>query len=1016
MYFHIKVFLSIFLLVAIGGGRNLFAQTITDREPATLTCHFRKITQEQGLSSYFVRKIIQDRYAYTWIATQDGLNRFDGNRITIYTKTTERSRRLVSNDIWDLAEDTASDRLWVLTYSGINAIDLRTGRVLEDLPAASAAFLQLPLGWLKCMVLAKDRLWIGSQDGVSVFNNQTQAFDTIQQIPLQQDRRRPKYDVDLLWRDEYARVWTFISNYGLVLYSATSGRIEASYTIEQLGLPPGVDFGRFWSVAPLGPGKLALACNTGLYRIAYDRFQLQAAPYPITGHTPFHNQITACATDAHGRLWLATENSLFRLDAASGALTEIHDADHASPENWFGGIYSIYFDAFDHLWLGTQKGVAFSDIRPSPFVAYFQSADQTAKIDHAYFTLPYYDSLIAVCAADGFYLANTVTNTIHRLSDHIFWYASLLKNGRLLVSSNDTLFILNDHRLVPAEKFYPELASLHNIPLNSLVWCGDSLAVLGSENIHGIFCWRPQRHTLTPIDDQSKPLTIASNIVNALYHDHHGRVWILADAAISIFDPAKNRVDTFHLDDPLNHRPFTFCFDVTEAGGFYWLAMYGTGLVALDDSLHLRSIISTQQGMANIGVYKVFPWQDSLLFVTSNYGLARVRLANHTVVNYFREDGLHSNLFEEACGYADARYIYAGGERGFSRIEPGAIPPDPSPPPLHLGNIRLQTPNTTRDTGDLLLTALTVPSDVIHTTLNISAFSYSDPARTLLSYRVPELKSDWIPLGPDQAIDLIGLNPGKYTVLIRAVNYNDLGGPRQLSLTLDFLPKWYQTLWFKLLILLVTALGFYALYRYRLTQIRQQQLIRQNISSDLHDDIGSILNTIKIFTHLAQRDRSSGNHLSQIETAVAQAVVALRDMIWVLDDSLDTVFELLERIRQFAIPIATAGVIQLDIGADPEIYQRALTKSEKRNLYLMAKECLNNSLKYASCQKIRIHLSIQEALLTMHIEDDGCGFDPAKVRTGNGLRNISRRAAQIRYNVTIVSSPGTGTRITLCKS
>jgi len=983
-----------------------------------LLYYFHKIAQAEGLSSYNVERITQDAYGYTWIATQDGLNRFDGKNITIYNKSVDPPRQLVNNDIWDLAEDTVNHRLWVLTYIGLNCIDLATGKVLDNPPAIGPAKNLPPNSWFKCELLVGERLWIGSKNlnGLTVYNTRKQAFEPIEPLPDVSGPSAVEPNVDRIWADEHGRIWVFVANYGIVIYSARTGRILERHPLAELGFLPDQDFNRFRANARIGPGRMALMTNTELYDLRYGEHGFQMKPFVLPGDAALisRKEMYWCTTDPPGNLWFSADNALYRMNIVSGEVTRIEDADYSNPENWFNGIFDIYFDRVGHIWLGTQKGLAYSPVSASPFAAFFQSADHSLVINHANYALPYRDSLLYVCAEDGFYRVGLSDNLIHRLAEGRYFSATPLKGGQLLVGAEGRLSVLQGDKLKGVETVYPELKPIAGELICSLVWCGDTLAVMGGINHHGVFCWYPHRHTLLSINERTKPLALASDIVNGLCRDRRGRVWILSGTGWSIFDPTGQRIDNFHIDDPYRHLPATFYFDMVESQGLYWLAVYGTGLIGLDSNLHFRKVFSTREGLANNGVYKVFAWKDSLLFVTSNNGLSLIRLHDSSVVNYFQKDGLHGNGFEQGCGYPAGPYIYAGGERGVSRIEPDRIPVDPAPPPLRIGNIRMQATDSVYDVGDLSTGTLVVPSDVVQTSLTVATFDYTDEGRTVLSYSIPELNTQWIPLGPDRTINLLGLNPGKYTLQVKSANPNAAFPERQLLIHIRWLPKWYQTIWFELGMALAALAILYSFYLYRINTIRQQQLIRQNISSDLHDDIGSILHTIKVFTQLARRGPDTESWLSQIEASLAQAVVALRDMIWVLDDSQDTVYQFLERLRQFALPVTVANGIQLDVTSEGEVTQ-LLLKEEKRNLLLVAKESVNNSFKYARCSRILVRISISGNSITMRIEDDGIGFDPLQPVDGNGLRNIRRRATKIHYTVAIDSSPGAGTRIILHK-
>src|SRR6187200_1278253 len=126
---------------------------------------FKKIGFPQGLSSYNVRKIIQDQYGYMWIATQDGLNRYDGSKIDIFSNNTSfQSMQILGNDITDIVEDRERNIIWTITsYGGLTGINTQTGNV-EYKVSSYGNPLKFKNDWLKCINICKGRIWIGTYD------------------------------------------------------------------------------------------------------------------------------------------------------------------------------------------------------------------------------------------------------------------------------------------------------------------------------------------------------------------------------------------------------------------------------------------------------------------------------------------------------------------------------------------------------------------------------------------------------------------------------------------------------------------------------------------------------------------------------------------------------------------------------------------------------------------------------------------------------------------------------------
>jgi len=138
-------------------------------------------------------------------------------------------------------------------------------------------------------------------------------------------------------------------------------------------------------------------------------------------------------------------------------------------------------------------------------------------------------------------------------------------------------------------------------------------------------------------------------------------------------------------------------------------------------------------------------------------------------------------------------------------------------------------------------------------------------------------------------------------------------------------------------------------------------------------------------------------------------------MIWVLDDAGDTAGDLFKRLQMFAHPVAEASGVTISFNIDDSGANIVLNKTEKRNLLLIAKEAINNSIKYAACENISVTFSKPRNKTTLVIQDDGKGFSDTKITAGNGLRNMRERAHQVHYNILIESEDGVGTKIRLTK-
>lgn len=237
-----------------------------------------------------------------------------------------------------------------------------------------------------------------------------------------------------------------------------------------------------------------------------------------------------------------------------------------------------------------------------------------------------------------------------------------------------------------------------------------------------------------------------------------------------------------------------------------------------------------------------------------------------------------------------------------------------------------------------------------------------------------------------------------------------------IVLELVFLPRWYQTVLFRIGLLLLAIGLLYSLYHYRLTALKKEERIRARIASDLHDDIGSTLNSVKIYANLAMMKPDNAFYLLQLKEGVQNAIASVKDMVWVLDDKKDTADHLITRLLQFAEPLCDANGILLKKEIAESCYNYKLSKEERRNLYMIIKESINNSIKYAGCTMIVLTIQPNGKYLSISVSDDGTGFNTESFVPGNGLKNIRERAREVGYREEIIAAPGQGTTVALARS
>lgn len=223
------------------------------------------------------------------------------------------------------------------------------------------------------------------------------------------------------------------------------------------------------------------------------------------------------------------------------------------------------------------------------------------------------------------------------------------------------------------------------------------------------------------------------------------------------------------------------------------------------------------------------------------------------------------------------------------------------------------------------------------------------------------------------------------------------------------------------LALLLGLLAWVLFNRYQLRKQFQEKeamlAIRNNISKDLHDEIGSSLTNINILNELAKRTLTNTpeavKYLNQSGESIQRISESLGDIVWNINPEYDDIENLLVRMKRYAADMLEGANIDYELSFPDEATAIKLSMSKRRDFYLFYKEAINNLVKYSKAKRASIKLQLQDNLLKLFIKDDGIGFDPATVTRGNGLNNMNSRASLLSGTMAIKSQPNEGTEILL---
>lgn len=311
--------------------------------------------------------------------------------------------------------------------------------------------------------------------------------------------------------------------------------------------------------------------------------------------------------------------------------------------------------------------------------------------------------------------------------------------------------------------------------------------------------------------------------------------------------------------------------------------------------------------------------------------------------------------------------------------------------------------------------------------LQVDFFGLSFAAGEVLryQYKLEGAEADWSPLTEQRTVNYASLSPGTYRFLVRAISAEGTASPTPATVAFTILPPMWRRWWFFMLVAVVVGMIIYAIHHYRVARLLEIERVRTRIATDLHDDIGASLSEMAILSEVVRRQISATHpeaveRLGEMARKARELVDSMSDIVWAIDPRRDDLSHVVARIRQFASSVLEGHRIAWELQTPAELASIKLTPEQRRHVFLIFKEAINNVVRHADCSFVLLAISITHRHLVAEIRDDGCGFTVPDLSTlgeperqGHGLRNMQARAVELGGQLQIASAPGQGTRLTL---
>ncbi|MBX7219406.1 MAG: hypothetical protein K1Y36_05635 [Blastocatellia bacterium] len=988
------------------------------------TYRFDNWNTDTGLPQNHISSILQTRDGFIWLATLDGLVRFDGVRFQVFDRNNQKN--FISNRFSALFEDDRGT-LWAGTEEGglvryqdgvFTVLTVREGAPNSIIYSMriDASGKPLLLSPTAKLYLEGDRL-VPAQSPPQPFASILGANGTawsVDQAGIHWQGRNgsghfpvPEYQDPEIWNN--SRKYLFEDSHGAFWNCALRWKIQrfangqlttfdASQGFEA-ETKPGQEPRRMVVVQMCEDttGTLWLATTAGLFRFEQDHF------FRLTKADGFpSNNTSAVFCDREGSLWVGTNDAgLFRLTpkfiTATGEMQGLTDRE----------IYPLLEDRQGCIWIGSTNLTRYSGGQLTTYETGF------AK---------YFTQVQALCEDS---------------------------RGRLWVGHYGGLAYFEDGKLRPFD--HPAFTALPR-ELQAAVYVAiteDRQRNLWFATNKGVLKYDGNRfEVLTRADG------LPDNDIKVLHHDRLGRLWVGTYGGLACQTETGWQIWT--EQNGLSSNKVRALYE--DKAGTLWIGTYDGGLNRLKNGA--LTSFSVEQGLFNNGVFCILPDDQGNLWMSCNKGIFRVpladleavaekRMAKVRCVAFGKQDGM---LNSECNGGRQPAGIKARDGKlwfptmaGVVTIDPRRLPSNPIAPPVVVEAVLVDGKPRSTQTEIRLL-----PAEK-NLEIQYAGLSFIKSDQIRYKYRLESLETEWSEVGTRRAAYYSYLPPGTYRFQVLAANSDGVWNETGAAISVVVIPPVYNRWWFRLLAVAVMVGGGIGLYHFRIAQLRKQHALkesfsqqllasreafardlitsqeqeRQRIAAELHDSVGQSLLIIKNRAMLglwAGEDQAkSKTQLDEISKSVTATIQEVRGIAYNLRPVHLKRLGLTTAIEDMVETVGTTSGLTID--ADIAPLDEVFSKDEEIHFFRIIQECLNNVVKHAQATTLELTIHRDREGISIQVKDNGIGFTKPIPALGNGqgvaplsslgLTGISERVRMLGGTLDLQSTPKVGTTVSI---
>lgn len=976
---------------------------------------FFQLTTKNGLSSNRTTEVIQDRKGYYWIGTEDGLNRFDGTTCKVFRTIKDDSNSLSNNYCMFLLEDDLGN-IWIGTKEGVSVYFPEQGRfkrIYFHHPTIPGERLNSIKG------LAKDNqgnIYICSY-GMWQYNTYTHKWRNYSHESGDKASMPAGYLFTPIFDNLNKGLW-MKSSEGYVFFDCSSCKFYSrTYNPKMLQLlNENCDDSRmvkdqFNCLWVYNPDNLLLES----YSISKNKIYM--SPFKSIG------AVSDLSADNENRIWVHYWNQS----------TSIYSPDKKTTDSSFLKYYhrksalsrmavSVFTDKSGYFWICSKKGVSIFNAQEQAAIYYTINPDnQPAEDSHLVITClsEQNEKMLWVGTNFGLYQFELPRLQLRKFRNpfikDFFIHSILLQGDSILwIGGQAALarYNIKKDKLVQYIPFGSPVQSISSL-YKDQIWIGTWA--------NGLYEYAPSGKLIQHIVKEKEPGKglVSDYLLCLAGAQEESCFWVgyNGGSGFSKVSPGQESFKHFKVDPGTDPKISNSVTSITEdKSGGLWMGTFGSGLVYYNIHNGKYTAYSQNEGLSGSYVNAVFSDDSDRIWISTSNGLDILDARTRTVLNTEIDLEQNNNDLIANCVQRKNKKLLFFARNRIVEISPAIYMRSQYTSTLLLNSFKIFDKE------------IFLPDSAGKQILNLSyrqnffSFEYSllkpDPDRNVqYAYMLEGFDSGWNYVRYRHFANYTNVPPGNYIFRIKAT---DISGrwtyysrPAEIVISPPFWKEW----WFIAPMAALAVTLIYLLFRWRVRQIRKMYILRSGISKDLHDQIGATLTSISFLSEVAKKQTPSADEavvtLDKIGDYSRDMIAEMNDIVWAINPMNDSFEKIIDRMQNFAVPFLASKEIQFCFTCDERVRSVALNMQQRKNLYLIFKESVNNAAKYSGCREVMVSLQKANSYLQLEIKDNGFGFLLSGKNQGNGLRNMRQRAGEVNGRLEIHSKPGSGTGILL---